>query len=484
MLSTPSDPPARILRLGPTSVLRRTSVMAASFFTVLLSLLVLIGFIIWQAENAQTRVRQSIEARTAAEALLSAIRDAELQQRNLLISDEPDYRARLELALARVPIHLARLFVESDEVTQEERLGELGEFVSRRIAEIRDVVEELERLGETVGYEAMKGNERRATMARIVDLLQEFDAEEDRIQTVRESTETQVRIWLVPALIAALAATCGLGWIWVRQERALSAVLSNVNQKLESQVRERTAELERERRRVEGLLADMTHRIGNSLSMVSSFLSLEARRSKEENVKAALYEANRRVAGIASAQRRLRISSDRDEVSLARYLCDLVQDLRLRPETITSGPRRHSANRRVLTEPSDSIVSVRALSATMVGHGVSLRIDAIPVTINSHDAVAVGIILNELVTNALKHAFPQDRQGLIRVSLTREGGRAVLSVADDGVGLGEAVVAGDQSLGFLVVKSMVASIRGDLRCRPSDESAALPGTEWRLTFDA
>jgi len=120
----------------------------------------------------------------------------------------------------------------------------------------------------------------------------------------------------------------------------------------------------------------------------------------------------------------------------------------------------------------------------MVGHGVSLRIDAIPVTINSHDAVAVGIILNELVTNALKHAFPQDRQGLIRVSLTREGGRAVLSVADDGVGLGEAVVAGDQSLGFLVVKSMVASIRGDLRCRPSDESAALPGTEWRLTFDA
>jgi len=424
--------------------------MAASFFTVLLSLLVLIGFIIWQAENAQTRVRQSIEARTAAEALLSAIRDAELQQRNLLISDEPDYRARLELALARVPIHLARLFVESDEVTQEERLGELGELVSRRIAEIRDVVEELERLGETVGYEAMKGNERRATMARIVDLLQEFDAEEDRIQTVRESTETQVRIWLVPALIAALAATCGLGWIWVRQERALSAVLSNVNQKLESQVRERTAELERERRRVEGLLADMTHRIGNSLSMVSSFLSLEARRSKEENVKAALYEANRRVAGIASAQRRLRISSDRDEVSLARYLCDLVQDL----------------------------------SATMVGHGVSLRIDAIPVTINSHDAVAVGIILNELVTNALKHAFPQDRQGLIRVSLTREGGRAVLSVADDGVGLGEAVVAGDQSLGFLVVKSMVASIRGDLRCRPSDESAALPGTEWRLTFDA
>ena len=450
MLSTPSDPPARILRLGPTSVLRRTSVMAASFFTVLLSLLVLIGFIIWQAENAQTRVRQSIEARTAAEALLSAIRDAELQQRNLLISDEPDYRARLELALARVPIHLARLFVESDEVTQEERLGELGELVSRRMAEIRDVVEELERLGETVGYEAMKGNERRATMARIVDLLQEFDAEEDRIQTVRESTETQVRIWLVPALIAALAATCGLGWIWVRQERALSAVLSNVNQKLESQVRERTAELERERRRVEGLLADMTHRIGNSLSMVSSFLSLEARRSKEENVKAALYEANRRVAGIASAQRRLRISSDRDEVSLARYLCDLVQDL----------------------------------SATMVGHGVSLRIDAIPVTINSHDAVAVGIILNELVTNALKHAFPQDRQGLIRVSLTREGGRAVLSVADDGVGLGEAVVAGDQSLGFLVVKSMVASIRGDLRCRPSDESAALPGTEWRLTFDA
>jgi two-component sensor histidine kinase len=450
MSRPPYNAPAQKGLSGENPALGYPTVIGSLFFSVLLMVLGVIGYIVWQAENAQYSVRQSIEARTAAEALISAIRDAELQQRNLIISDEPDYRTRLELALARIPVELSRLLAESDDITQERRLGTLADLVSRRMTEIQDVVNELARSGEEPAFEALKRNEQRTTMATIADMLREFDAEEDRIQIARENRESQVRIWLLPALIAALASTCGLGWMWIRQERALSAVLSNVNRTLELQVRDRTAELEEERRRVEALLTDMTHRIGNSLAMVSSFLALEARRSKDANVKEALDEANRRVAAIASAQRRLRISSDRDEVSLAGYLCDLVQDIR----------------------------------ATVVGHRVSLRIDVTPVTINSHDAVAVGIVLNELVTNALKHAFSQDQDGLIRVTLTREGGKVILSVADDGIGIDAEAASGDHSLGFLVVRSMVASVRGDLSCQRLDKDAALPGTEWRLSFEA
>jgi two-component sensor histidine kinase len=287
-------------------------------------------------------------------------------------------------------------------------------------------------------------------MTSIVNVLREFDDEEDRIQTAREAWETQVRMWLVPALVAALSAACGLGLIWIRQERAFSAVLGDMNRTLESQVRERTAELDKERQRVEALLADMSHRIGNSLAMVSSFLALEGRRSPDANVRDALEEANRRVAAIASAQRRLRILSDCDEVALDRYLGDLAQDLR----------------------------------TTMFGGKVDFRIAAIPVTVSSEDAVAVGIILNELVTNALKHAFPCGQSGVIRVSLTREAESLVLCVADDGVGVDEDALGGEHSLGFLVIKSMVSSLNGDLRCRSSNAGAALPGTEWRLSFIA
>jgi hypothetical protein len=120
-LPTLGDAAAWRMKSGFAPVLSPAALFGASFFSVLLALLFLIGFIIWQAEHAQNRVRQSIEARTAAEALVSVIRDAELQQRNLIISDEPDYRARLHTALARIPVELSRLLAESDEATQEER---------------------------------------------------------------------------------------------------------------------------------------------------------------------------------------------------------------------------------------------------------------------------------------------------------------------------------------------------------------------------
>ncbi len=120
----------------------------------------------------------------------------------------------------------------------------------------------------------------------------------------------------------------------------------------------------------------------------------------------------------------------------------------------------------------------------MFGQKVDFRITATPVTVRSEDAVAVGIILNELVTNALKHAFPQGQSGLIKVYLTREEEKVVLCVADDGVGVEENAFGGEHSLGFLVIKSMVSSINGDLQCRSSRAEATKPGTEWRLSFIA
>jgi two-component system, sensor histidine kinase PdtaS len=94
-------------------------------------------------------------------------------------------------------------------------------------------------------------------------------------------------------------------------------------------------------------------------------------------------------------------------------------------------------------------------------------------------AIPCGLILNELITNALKHAFPEGRAGVVRVELRRTAsGRFVLLVSDDGVGLPPSVdVRQTDSLGLQLVRTLADQLRGELRV----ERGA--GTAFRLEFD-
>ncbi|MGV3650092.1 MAG: sensor histidine kinase, partial [Devosia sp.] len=84
-----------------------------------------------------------------------------------------------------------------------------------------------------------------------------------------------------------------------------------------------------------------------------------------------------------------------------------------------------------------------------------------PLTINARDATTLGIMVGELITNALKHAFPGDRQGTIRIGMTRDAeGVVVLSVADDGVGL-PAEPHPENGLGSLIVKQLARQFGGE-----------------------
>jgi two-component sensor histidine kinase len=162
--------------------------------------------------------------------------------------------------------------------------------------------------------------------------------------------------------------------------------------------RDRYAALAAER---EMLLREVNHRVGNSLQIISSLLQLQANSATEDDVKAALTHAMGRVNAVAQVHRRLYTTHDLKSIALNQYLEALLDDLRR-----STGDNRMS----------------------------KLTLHSAPVEIDPDRAVAIGIIVNELVMNAVKYAYP-DCSGPIHVTLEQEGGDLLLSIADDGVGL-------------------------------------------------
>ena len=183
-----------------------------------------------------------------------------------------------------------------------------------------------------------------------------------------------------------------------------------------------------DRERVEALLHDTSHRIGNSLATVSSLLGLQLIRSTSDDVRQALEAARSRVHAIASSYRRLSPGTDQETASADEFLQDVLQDL-------------------ARTASSEQAVS-------LVGEG-----DAI--AINARDATTLGILVGELVTNALRHAFPHGRGGRILVLLQRDGaGVPRLRVIDDGVGMDSRARPGEGGLGSVIIKQLAQQFGG------------------------
>jgi two-component sensor histidine kinase len=205
--------------------------------------------------------------------------------------------------------------------------------------------------------------------------------------------------------------------------------------------RDRYAALAAER---ELLLREVNHRVGNSLQIIASLLHLQANSSTQDDVKAALTNAMGRVAAVAQVHRRLYTSHDLKSVLLNQYLDALLEDLRRSAE----------------------------------GNKMSrLTVTAEPIEIDPDRAVAIGIIVNELVMNAVKYAYP-DGSGPIHVDLRAEGDELVLSIADDGVGLNVKTDPRSTGMGQRIVTAMATKLNARVERDP-----AHVGTRIVLRFD-
>jgi two-component sensor histidine kinase len=192
------------------------------------------------------------------------------------------------------------------------------------------------------------------------------------------------------------------------------------------------------------LLQEVQHRVANSLQIIASVLLQSARNVQSEDVKVHLQDAHHRVMSIAAVQRQL-ATSNLGQVELRPYFTQLCQSLG------ASMIRDH-----------DQI-------------SVAVAIDESKV--DADTSVSLGLVVTELVINALKHAFPDHRNGKILVGYMSNGPNWTLSVSDDGVGMSPAddSAAAKPGLGTSIVEALARQLRAEVRV-----AAASPGTKVSL----
>jgi two-component sensor histidine kinase/CheY-like chemotaxis protein len=191
------------------------------------------------------------------------------------------------------------------------------------------------------------------------------------------------------------------------------------------------AELRASNARLEALLKEVNHRVSNSLQLVSAFVHMQSTVLSDVAAKAALTETQQRIQAIAHVHRRLYSSDDVELVSMDDYLTALVSEL----EQTWSTP-----------------MSPRPLKLT-----------AEPIRLQTDRAVSLGVIVNELVSNACKYAYAPDAPGEVRIALTRDGeGHFCLTVEDDGAGLPANGVIRGTGLGTKLIRSMASSLKAQI----------------------
>lgn len=177
------------------------------------------------------------------------------------------------------------------------------------------------------------------------------------------------------------------------------------------------------------LLRELQHRIKNSLSVVASLISLEASRSDDQAASSVLDGLYNRVSALATLYDQLLDREGSDLVELDRYLTSVV-------EALFKGQ-------------------------AALERGIALKLDLASLRISARQAVPLGLIVNELVSDCLKHGFPGGRSGTVAVSLSPVESQAILRVCDDGEGL-PAGFDPDQSsgMGLPLVKLLAEQING------------------------
>jgi two-component sensor histidine kinase len=193
------------------------------------------------------------------------------------------------------------------------------------------------------------------------------------------------------------------------------------------------------------LLQEMQHRVANSLQIIASILLLKARAVLSEETRQHLKDAHQRVMSVAEVQRHLHASAGIDEIEVSTYLTKLCE----------------------------------SLASSMIGDNqpIAVKVIAHAGKIGSDKAVSIGLIVTELVINAIKYAFPAIKAGAnIHVTYKIDGDDWKLTVSDNGIGKeAGAVSASNSGLGTAIVQALVQQLNAvvEVSSSPAGMSIAI-----------
>lgn len=182
----------------------------------------------------------------------------------------------------------------------------------------------------------------------------------------------------------------------------------------------------------EVLLQEVHHRVKNNFQLIASMLGFQAETMKDRKAGKELKQARHRIIAMARVHEKLYSATDLAHVEARDYLENIVTDL------IPSDKDNHPE--------------------------ISYTLEIDPITLEGEQAIACGLIVNELVSNALKHGFPKGRSGSVEISMhRRDGGLLELAVADDGVGLPEDFkMETSETLGMKLVSAFAMQLGGEV----------------------
>lgn len=201
-------------------------------------------------------------------------------------------------------------------------------------------------------------------------------------------------------------------------------------------------------REKEALLQEVHHRVKNNLQIISSLLALQKSQIEDEQTREALKDSQSRIRSMSFIHEQLYQAKDLNRIDFAKYIRDLTGAI------------------------------FQSYSGTGARVKLNLKVDRVLLGVGT--ALPCGLIINELVSNSLKHAFPDDRQGTISIELSRnDGNRYTLTVTDDGIGFPRDLdYLRSKSLGLRLVTNLT-----ELQLRGTLNVLAGKGTQITIQFE-
>lgn len=193
-------------------------------------------------------------------------------------------------------------------------------------------------------------------------------------------------------------------------------------------------------REKETLLGEIHHRVKNNLAVISGLLQLESQKTENDHTEQILKNTQLRIHSMATVHEMLYEAQNFNRLSFNDFVTEMVSSIQ----------EVHEADSK----------------------NIELRLNTTEINLNVNQAVPCGLILNELVTNAFKHAYPDGSGGIITVSIDEKDQKIFLEVEDEGVGLAEDFsLEQSETLGFTLVKILAQQLKADVRIESEGQTA-------------